>query len=294
MNPGERLHVVATTNLVADIVAAVGGESIELTALLPLGSDPHSYAPIPADYRAVLSADVIFINGAGLEEFIPNMVEQAGGDVRVVSLSEGIEFRRFDPQGVGDGDALREGGHAGEAAWAGVDPHVWFDPGNVMIWAENAAAALGALDPSNADKYAQNAQVLIAELQELDVWIAGVIAAVPPQDRLLVTDHLSFGYFADRFAFEMVGAILPAYSSLAEPSAYELAELVDEIQKLNVEVIFVSSSVNPRLAERLSEDVGAEVVQLYIGSFSEPGGPISNYFDLIRYDVNAIAAALRE
>jgi len=271
-----KLRVVATTTLVGDVARAVGGDAMELTVLLPVGADPHTFEPTPRDAATLANAHVIFVNGAGLESFLSRLLANVGDKVRVVSVSDGIELRRF------------EGEHEGEE----VDPHVWFNPLNVVVWTHNIERALSTLDPANASTYAANARQYEATLRELDAWIQDQVAQVPPERRKLVSDHAVFGYFADRYRFEQVGTVIPGFSTVAEASAHELAGLVDTIRELGVPAIFVGTTVNPSLAQRIAEDTGIRLVRLYTGSLSEPGGPADSYLSFMRYDVSAIVDAL--
>jgi ABC-type Zn uptake system ZnuABC Zn-binding protein ZnuA len=289
---GEMLRVIATTNIVADVVGIIGGETIELTALIPFGADPHIYQPTPGDYRAMADAHVIFISGFGLEESMHGTLEQIAEEVSIVSLSEGIEPLQVGVEANHEADDEDEASeHEGDLHPEGVDPHVWFDPLNIMIWAENAAWAMGALDPSNADLYQGNALEYIETLEDLHVWIEGEVAQLPEGTRELVTDHLTFGYFAQRYGFEIIGAVIPGYSTAAEPSARELASLEDAVLALDVKALFVGITVNPRLAERVAEDTGVELVPLYSGSLSEP--EVGTYLEFMTYNVNAIVETLR-
>lgn len=275
LGAGEALQVIATTSLVGDVVGAVGGDGVELTVLLPIGVDPHAYSATPQDLRQVQDAHVVFVNGLGLEGPLLSDLEAAAPGTPVVSLSRGIETR----------------GRTGSAE-GGIDPHVWFDPHRVAVWAQNAANALSDLDPNKADTYQERAADYIEELEELDAWIQDQIASVPAADRQLVTDHLVFGYFAERYGFEMVGAVIPAYSSLAEPSAHSLAELEGLIAERQVKAVFVGISANPALSERISQDLGVRLVPLYVESLSEPGGPAASYLEFMRFDVERIVEAL--
>jgi ABC-type Zn uptake system ZnuABC Zn-binding protein ZnuA len=289
---GERLRVVATTSFAAEVVRIVAGESVDLTPLLPLGADPHAYEPTPQDVRALAEADVVFINGLGLEVFLDGTLEAAGGRAVVVSLSEGIEALTFaeldDHADEGEEHAEEEGHEHG-----GLDPHVWLDPLNMARWADNAGAALAALDPANAEAYVQRAAGYAGELQALDAWIRAEVEPLPPEARRLVTDHDELGYFAARYGFEIVGAVIPAFSSAAEPSARELAALESLIVELGVPALFVSSAVNPALAARVARDTGTQLVTLYTHSLGAPGGPAASYIELMQYNARAIVAALR-
>lgn len=284
----EKLRLVATTSLVADVVRAVAGETVEVTQLLPYGADPHGYLATPRDLQRVTESHLVIINGLGLEETLLEDLDAAAAGTARIAISEGITPRRFDgPAEDRDHEAEHDDGRHG------FDPHVWMDPNLVMVWAENTAQALGALDPARRETYRENARVYRNRLASLDAWIESEISALPPAHRQLVTDHLVFGYFADRYRFEMVGAVIPAYSTQAEPSARELAQLQDLIDSRGARAVFVGVTANPTLAEQLAADLGVPLVPLYTGSLSEPGGLAPNYVEMMEYDVEAIVEALQ-
>lgn len=315
-NSGDQLRAVATTSIVGDVVGQVGGEHIELTVLVPTGADPHSFEPSPQDAVALAEADVIFINGLGLEEFMQDLLESAGSDAAVVAVSEGVaprelggdhdheEGEEHEEEADHEGDHDHEEGeeHEEEAdheeaeehehEHEGLDPHVWMDPNNVVVWVENIATALSGADPDNAASYQANADAYRAELLALDTWIREQVAQLDLEQRILVTDHDSFGYLAAAYDFEVVGAIIPSFSTGASPSAGELADLVDRIEEHKVPAIFVGTTVNPSLAEQIGNDLGVGVVSLYTGSLSDADGPASSYLDFMRYNIEAIVGAL--
>ena len=278
---GERLRVVATTNIVGDVVANVGGEAVELTVLLPSGTDPHGYVATPRELAEASEASLLFLSGFGLEEGMGGTLEQLAVDVPIVSISEGVQ-----------GILLAEGAKEPHEA-AGVDPHVWFDPTIGMQWTRNAAAALSARDPANQETFQANADAYVESLRGLDAWIKENVAAIPQAQRVLVTDHFVFGYFARRYGFEVVGAVIPAYSSSASPSPQDLADLLGSIQEHGVKAVFVGLSANADAAQAVAQDAGIQVVPLYTESLSEPGGPAVSYIGMLEYNVNAIVEALR-
>jgi ABC-type Zn uptake system ZnuABC Zn-binding protein ZnuA len=286
---GSKLRVVATTTIVGDVVRAVGGESIELTTLMPLGTDPHSFDPSPRDVAAVADADVVFMNGVGLEAFLEPMLENAGGDAEVVNLAEGIALRKVEGVSGDDHERAADAEH-GQGDY---DPHVWFDPNNVMVWVKQIEETLSRLDAANAQAYSDRAQAYLGKLEELDGWIRQQLGQVPEANRSIVTDHATFGYLAVRYGLRTVGTIIPGYSTLSAPSAQELADLESAIQDLGVKAIFVGKTVNPNLARRVEEDTGVRLVFLYTGSLSEPGGPAGSYLEFMRYDVAEIVEALK-
>jgi len=278
--PAAKPRIVATTSLIGDALSRVASDRIELRVLLPPGADPHSFQSSPQDAAAVAKAQLVFINGFGLEEGLLETVASIAGSVPLVSISEGIEPRVLE---VGEG----EHGDAGAA-----DPHVWLDPTNVMVWIENARAALTSLDPGGADYYGANAAAYQAELEGLDAWIRSEVERIPPANRELVTDHDNLGYFAARYRFTVVGAVIPAYSTLARPSAQEIAELERAIARYEVPALFVGVAVNPVLSAQIAQDLGVDLVPLYTDSLSIPGGPAATYLQMMQYTVRAIVEAL--
>lgn len=281
-----RVKVVATTTMVADVVRQVGGELIELRVLLPNEADPHTFEAAPRDMAAVADADVVFANGAGLETFMEDLLENAGGEAAMVYVSEGIDFISLEE---GDEEESDEEGHAKEE----VDPHVWFAPGNVMVWVENIAAALIAQDEENAAVYRRNAEDYIESLVALDAWIWEQVGELDAAERVLVSDHRVFGYFGREYGFEQVGAVIPGYSTLAAPSAEELAALEDAMQAYGTKAILVGNTVSPSLAQRVASDTGVRLVFVYTGSLSGADGPAATYVDFMRFNVTAMVEALR-
>lgn len=278
---GDGLRVVATTTLVGDVVQQVGGEHIALTVLLPVGADPHTFEPRPQDMAALSEAQVVFINGLGLEEALEPALE-ANVQGTLVEVSQGIEALPFEGQHEGEVDEHMEG-----------DPHTWTDPNNVMVWTRNIAAALAQADPANAAVYQDNAQAYIEQLASLDGWIRQQAALVPPERRKLVTDHAVLGYFARAYGFEQAGLVVPAVSTNAAPSAQELAALEQTIRDQSVQAILVGKEVNPTLAKQVAQDTGVKLVFIYSGSLGEKGSEVDSYLEWMRYNVQAIVNALK-
>ncbi|MBN1264182.1 MAG: zinc ABC transporter substrate-binding protein [Anaerolineales bacterium] len=277
---GDLLTVVATTTILADVAANIGGETVDLIGLFPLGSDPHTYEPTPADYQIMVQADVILINGVGLEEFLNPTLEQVSPDTPIISVSENIDLLSFGETGDAHGHD------------AGYDPHVWFDPENVRLWVDTIVQVFSTLDPDHAADYQANGTAYNWQLDELDQWIFKQTDLIPQENRELVTDHTAFSYFAARYNFVMIGAVIPAYSTSAEPSAQELAALEDTIKELEVKALYVGTSANPTLAEQAARDTGVQLLPLYTGSLSDGSGPAATYLELMRYNVNSIVNGL--
>lgn len=285
-----KLPVVATTTIVADVVRQVGGDKIELTALLPVGADPHSFEARPQDAAALSNATLIFANGAHLEEFLDALLQSANANDKLVEVSEGITLLEMEADDH-EGEAHEHEGEDHEHE--GGDPHTWTDPNNVMIWTENIAAALSQSDPANAEFYRANANAYLNKLKALDAWVREQVKQIPPENRKIVTDHATWGYFADEYGFEQIGTLTGSFSTVAQPSSQELAVLEDEIRAQGVRAVFVANTANPQLAEQVAGDTGIQVVFLYSHSLSESNGPATDYLSLVRYNVTAIVEALK-
>jgi ABC-type Zn uptake system ZnuABC Zn-binding protein ZnuA len=302
---GAELQVVVTTTFIGDIVAQVSGGITDITVLLEPGQNPHAYQPTPQDMVKVSEADVIFVNGLDLEEFLDDLLQGSDTDAELIVVSEGIQPLVFeeDVDHQDDHDD-HEGDHEGEDHddhegedhddhdhAGGLDPHVWFDPNNVIIWTENIVAALSALDPDHAAAYQANGQAYQEELMALDSWIRTEIERIPEENRELVTDHTSLTYFAEKYSFTQVGAVIPALTTEVETSGQELAELIDVIQETEAKAVFIGIDFDPTLAEQVAEEAGVDLVPLYFGSLSA-GEPAGTYLDFMRYNVNALVSAL--
>lgn len=305
LDPGEPLRVLATTSIVADVAAAVGGDRVTVSALVPRGVDPHAFEPTPQDVAQVSKAHLIAANGFGLEAFLEDLLANAGG-APVVYVSDGIEpIEAHEDEAKphadeGEVEPTAGGGAHDEAEQEAeahpehgeLDPHTWMDPRGVMAWVANLQSAFTALDPDGRAEYARNAQAYREQLQALDAEIEALLAPLPPESRRLVTDHEEFGYFARRYGFAVVGTVIPAPSAAAEPSAQDLAALETAIRSLGVRAVFVSSVVSPALARQVAEDTGVLLVSLYAHTLSEAGGPAPTYLEMMRNNARLMAEAL--
>ncbi|MFZ5819008.1 MAG: metal ABC transporter substrate-binding protein [Chloroflexota bacterium] len=294
---GSGLKVVASTTIVGDVVAQVGGDLIQLTVLFPPGADPHTFEPRPQDLAALSEAQVVVINGMDLEEALEPALE-ANVTGTIIHASEGIEVLAFEGEEhegeEHEGEEHESEEHEGEEHHhEGGDPHTWTDPNNVIVWAQTIAAALAEADPANAKAYQANADAYVAALTELDGWIHAQVEQIPAERRKLVTDHRAFGYFVDEYGLEQAGALVGSFSTNAAPSAQELAALEDKIKEQGVPAVFVGKTVNPELSEQVAQDTGVKLVYVYTGSLSEPGGEADSYIEFMRYNVDAIVEALK-
>ena len=273
---GRPLRVVATTSLIGDTVARVGGPAIALTTLMPPGQDPHSYQPAAAGLAAAADADLIFVNGWNLEEGLLGDLA-ATGDAPLVPVSAGIS-----PRPAGDAGA--------------ADPHVWQDVANVMRWVDTVAATLSAADPANAAAYAANAAAYRAELAELDEFVRAQTATIPAEGRVLVTNHDTLAYFAAAYDFRVLGSVLPGASTLAEATAANLAALAEAMADAGVCSLFVETTAADQMARALSEELDdcdeVRVLSLYSDALGPPGSGADSYIGMMRANVAVIVDAL--
>ena len=277
------LRILAVETFLADIAQNVAGDRLKVEALMPLGADPHSFEPTPQDVARVAKSDVLIVNGAGFEEFLTPLLQNAGGKRLVIEASAGLTPRI---PVAGEGDS-RSKDHEG-------DPHFWLNPINTIHYVENIRDGLSQADPAGKDIYARNAQDYIVQLNDLDAWIAAQAAQIPVEQRLLVTNHESLGYFADRYGFRVVGAIIPSVSTSASPSAQQMAALIDQIKASGAPAIFLETGSNPQLAQQIAGETGVQVVtDLYTHSVSAAEGPAPTYIELMRYNASQIVEALK-
>lgn len=282
----EKIKVVASTTIIGDVVKMVGGDQIEMTVLLPVDADPHSFSPAPKAVAKIETADIVFINGFGLEEALEDLIYNTAEE-KIVSISDGIDPMVFDDAKEGN-DAEHEHEHRN------IDPHVWMNPLYVKIWADNIKDTLSKIDPSNTESYSTNARNYQSKLDDLHNWIRDQVAQISLENRVLITDHDTLSYFATLYDFEVIGVILPGGGTLAEPSAQDIARLEDIIEEHNVPAIFIGTTVNTQLADRISRDTGIQLIPLYYGSLSNQNGPASTYINMMRYNVTEIVNVLAQ
>jgi ABC-type Zn uptake system ZnuABC Zn-binding protein ZnuA len=268
--------VLATTTFLADIARNVAGDRLPVDSLLPVGADPHSYEPIPADAVKIGKSTVLIVNGLDYEQFLTPLLQNAGGQRLIITASNGLKPRETQEEGR-----------------PVTDPHMWLDPNRVITYVENIRDGLSQADPDGAATYKSNADAYIAKLKDLDSWIKEQVAQIPSSQRLLVTNHESLGYFSERYGFTIIGKILQSVSSVASVSAQQMAALIDQIKATHAPAVFLDASDNPDLAKQIAEETDVKVVtDLHLESLTD-GAPSATYLDMMKYDVTQIVSALR-
>lgn len=279
------LTVVTTTTILDDLVRAVGGERVRTQCLVQPGVDLHTFQPRPAEVRRLAGANLVVVNGLGLEGWIDRLVANSGYRGPIVVASAGVETIGCDH--AHDHDHGHHHHDHGE-----LDPHAWHDPAAVRRYVVNIRDGLTAADPAGADHYHARAAAYLAELAALETWARETLAAVPPERRKLVTSHDSLAYFARAFDFHVVP--VAGVSTLSEPDARRLAQLVDRLRTQRVPAVFFETVSNPKLVRQLAADAGVELAaELYTDSLGAPGSGAETYLGMMRTNVLRIAEALR-
>ncbi|WP_328470732.1 zinc ABC transporter substrate-binding protein AztC [Actinoplanes sp. NBC_00393] len=276
----DRAEIVVTTNILGDIVTEIAGDEARVSVLMKAEADPHSFGISAREAHAMQSADLVVYNGLGLEENVLQHVAAAGeAGVRTVEVGAAVE-----PMEYRDGDA------------AGLpDPHFWTDPARVAdavrLLAEEITAHVDGVD---AGVVRARAQAYATSVAELDADLESRFAAIPAERRVLVTNHHVFGYLAERYRLRVIGTIIPSGTTLASPSASDLASLVTAIRKHQVPAIFADTAQPARLAEVLAAeaDLRVRVIGLYSESLSAADGEAPSYLAMMRFNADAIIGGL--
>jgi zinc/manganese transport system substrate-binding protein len=267
---GGATTLVATTSQVGDLARAVAGDRAGVRQILLPNADPHAYEPRPSDVKAVAGAGVVLRSGGDLDEWLDGVLENAGSGATVVTLGDAMRPRR------GEG---------------GSDPHWWQDPRNAIVAVQRIRDALIAADAAGRATYAANADAQIARLRALDRAIAACMTSIPAARRKLVTDHDALGYYADRYAIDVIGTVIPARSTQAQASAGEVARLSRTIRAAGVTTIFPESSASAKLSRAIARDAGAKVgPALYADTLGAAGSPGATYIGSLRFNTRALAA----
>ena len=268
---GATLKVVTTTTVFADIVQNVGGSRASATPIIPPGVGPEDYEPKPDDARKLAGAQLIVSNGVGLDDFLDRLLTSAGGDQPRLVLGEGIPVITVDGE---------------------PNPHFWLDPTLVRDhYVPAIAARLTELDPAGKATYHANAASYSATLDALDADLKTKVEQIPAPDRKLVTFHDAFPYFAKHYGFELIGVILANVGQ--EPTAGELAGLVDTVKATGVKAVFSEAQFSPKLAETLAQEAGVTKVVTTLYNDALGPAPADTYVGLMRWNVDQIVAALR-
>ena len=263
----EKIAVVASFSILGDLVQVVGGHRVAVTTLVGADQDAHVFEPKPSDAKRLLGARLFVVNGLGFEPWASKLAQSTGYRGTVVVASTGVRARP-------------------------ADPHAWQDPLNVVLYVRNIAAALSRLDPDGAAVYQANAAAYEQELYALDAWIGQQFLRIPPAQRKVVTSHDAFAHFAARYKVQFLAA--RGINTHAEPSARQVAQLLQQIKREKIRAVFVENMGHTRLMEQISKDTGASVGgSLYADALSAPDEPGATYLQMVRHNVTQLAMGMR-
>ena len=294
----DSVTVVATTTMlgsVAEQIAACADTGSTVTTLMPIGADPHDFSPSSAQVAAMVQADVVVANGLGLEAGLDDALENAASDgatvLEVAELVDPIPFGEHGDDHADEhsddhsDDEIKEEDHGDE------DPHFWFDMNRMASVAQIIGNELAT---SGGQVYADCGAQVAEEIRAAEAEVRAALESVPADQRILVTDHDALGYLADVYGYEIAGTVIPAGTTLAEPSSADLAELVEVMQQEGVQVVFTNTADPSALSDAVAAEVGGDVqvVNLYVGSLGGPDSGAEDYLSMMRTNADLISSAL--
>jgi zinc/manganese transport system substrate-binding protein len=267
-----RLNVVTSFSILADFVRQVGGDKVSVTSLVGPDSDVHVYTPTPHDAKDVGAAQLLIVNGLGLEGWLPRLQQASGSKAPIVVATQGITPRKRGSD---------------------ADPHAWQSVGNAMVYVRNIRDALVAADPADAVVFKANAARYLAELDALDREVRAEIEKIPAERRKVISTHDAFGYFADAYGIQFIAPL--GVSTETEPSARDVAEIIRQVKKARIPAVFLENFNDDRLVGRIAAETGAKIGgTLYSDALSEEKGPVPTYIAMVRHNIRALTSALAQ
>jgi zinc/manganese transport system substrate-binding protein len=277
----DKVKVVATFSILADLVKNVGGDRVEITSLVPVNGDAHVYAPSPADAKKLADAKVVFTNGLGFEGWIPRLVKSSATKAAVIVATKGVKPRKSEEKGHGHGHS-----HDADA-----DPHAWQSVANAKIYVTNIRDALIAADPAGKATYEANAAAYTSKLDVLEAEVKGQVGSIPADRRRVITTHDAFGYFKAAYGLDFIAP--QGVSTESEASAKDVAKIIVQIRKQKIPAVFLENVSDPRLLERIAAETGAKVGgTLYSDALTDEKGKAPTYIDMMKHNIRTLSAAL--
>ncbi len=275
----EKVKVVATFSILADLVKNVGGDRLEIVSLVAPNGDAHVYAPSPADAKTLADAKVVFTNGLGFEGWIPRLVKASGTRAAVIVASKGVKARKSE----------EAAGHGHDHAEA--DPHAWQSVANAKLYVANIRDALAAADPAGKAAYEANAASYAGKLDALETEVKDAVAKIPADRRRIITTHDAFGYFKAAYGVDFVAP--QGVSTESEASARDVAKIIVQIRKQKIPAVFLENVSDPRLLERIAAETGAKIGgTLYSDALTDEKGKAPTYIDMVKHNIRTLSAAL--
>jgi zinc/manganese transport system substrate-binding protein len=280
----EKVKVLASFSILGDLVREVGGERVEVSTLVGPNTDMHGFQPTPAHAKAVAGAKLVVINGLGLEGWADRLVKSANYKGARLVATRGVKALTAETEGHGHNHKHKHSDR--------YDPHAWQEVANVKIYVANIRDALTGVDPAGKEIYAKNAEAYLQKLNALEAEIKQLFAGLSQKERRAITSHDAFHYFGDAYGIEFLAA--QAAGGDTQPSARDVARLIQQIRKEGVKAVFIENISNPKIIEQIAKETGAKIGgTLYSDALSEANGPAPTYLDMMRHNAKTIAAALR-
>lgn len=270
---GEGLKIVTSFSILGDVLENIAGERSSVTYIVPIGEEPHEYEPVPSDFQAVSDADVFYVNGLGLEEWLQRLVENTS-DVDVVEVSPTIDALPLEESD-------------------GLDPHAWLDVKNVMKYVEVIRDDLVERDPDGAEIYVANAKAYLQDLQELEEWIHDQVTTIPEEQRTIVISENAYRYFGEAYGFDTVG--IWELNSHEEGTPGQISRVVDIVKELDLPAVFVETTVNKSFMTTVSNDSGVDIAgEVYTDAVGLEGSGAETYIDMMKHNVDTFVSGLSQ
>ena len=282
--PSPTINVITTMSILEDWVSRVGGENVNVRSIVPSNVDPHTFRPTPVQIGQIEEADIIFLIGEGYEgnwlnKLSSNLVSERG---KIVHLSESVNLLEY--KGYEDKDHATKRGE--------FDPHFWHDPLISVDAINEIARKLNTLDISKKSTFTKNATIYVNELIALDKWISSEVSKIPPEKRLLVTNHQTMGYFASKYGFRILGNFVEGLSTEKNHTIKGMITIMDKIKDSGLDVVFSEMQIPDKIAKTISDETNVTIIPLHSESLGLPGSNSDTYIKMIRSNVHSIVNGL--
>jgi zinc/manganese transport system substrate-binding protein len=270
----DKIKAIASFSILGDMVKQVGGDRVEVTALVGPDGDAHVYEPTPADAKTLAAANILFVNGLGFEGWIDRLEISSGFKGKVVVASNGVKSRQM----VEDEKKI-------------TDPHAWQSLANGKFYVANIRDGLIAVDPDGRATYEANAAKYLGEIAGEEARVNEALGKLPPERRKIITSHDAFGYFGAAYGLEVIAP--EGVSTESEASAKDVAKIIRQIKAEKIPAVFMENITDHRLLEQIAHETGAKIGgTLYTDALSQPDGPAGTYLDMFRNNIETLTAAL--
>ena len=270
---GQKKIVTSSASMIWDMVDKIAGDKIENRLIVPIGGDPHTYSPTPADAQKVATSDLVFINGLTFEGWITELIENSGTKGETITVTDGLT-------------PISSSQYKNA-----YDPHAWMDVSLAQTYISNILDGLIRLDPDNEGFYESNYRAYSQKLKELDSYIQKRITEIPEKQRLLITSHDAFSYFGKKYGLEVQGII--GISTESEAQTSDIIRISKAIKDSGVPAIFVESTINPKLIKQIATDNGVAIGgSLYADSIGEKNSSGNTYYNMLKSNTDVIVDAL--